>query len=56
MLRERAAATMQLTSDLCDLVVPVASLGFVNFDEGIVGLAGTASSVIGLLSQWRRTA
>ena len=54
--RERTAAQMQLTSDVCDLVIPVASLGFINFDEGIVGLAGTTSSLIGLLAQWRKTA
>ncbi|MCJ1328579.1 Peroxisomal membrane protein PMP27 [Thelotrema lepadinum] len=54
--RERNAARMQLTSDLCDLVIPLSAIGFVNFDEGIVGLAGTTSSLIGLLAQWRKTA
>ena len=55
-IRERNAARMQLTSDLCDLVIPLSAIGFVNFDEGIVGLAGTTSSLIGLLAQWRKTA
>ncbi|KAI4155358.1 MAG: hypothetical protein LQ340_001047 [Diploschistes diacapsis] len=54
--RERTTAQVQLTSDLCDLVIPVAALNFINFDEGIVGLAGTTSSFLGLLAQWRKTA
>jgi hypothetical protein len=54
--RERSVANTQLTSDLCDLVIPLTALGFVNFDEGIVGLAGTTSSIIGLLAQWKKTA
>ena len=54
--RERTAANLQLTSDLCDLTVPTAALGLINFDDGIVGLAGTTSSLIGLYSQWKKTA
>ena len=54
--RERTAINTQLLSDLCDLVIPTAALGFVNFDEGVVGLAGTTSSLIGLMAQWRKTA
>lgn len=55
MYRERSAINIQLLSDLCDLVIPTAALGFVNFDEGIVGLAGTTSSLVGLLAQWKKT-
>lgn len=54
--RERKAAKLQLTSDLCDLTVPYAALGWVNFDDGFVGLAGTLSSVIGIYTQWKKTA
>jgi hypothetical protein len=46
---------MQLTSDLCDLTIPFAALNWIGFDDGIVGLAGTLSSLIGVLSQWKRT-
>lgn len=47
---------MQLTSDLCDLTIPLSALTWVNFDDGIVGLAGTLSSLIGLYVQWKKTA
>lgn len=50
------AARLQLLSDVCDATVPSAATGLVNFDEGIVGLAGTVSSLIGLTAQWEKTA
>lgn len=53
---ERAAINKQLLQDLCDLVVPATTLGFTNFDDGFVGLAGTVSSLIGVHSQWKKTA
>jgi peroxin-11B len=54
--RERAAINLQLLSDLCDLTVPSSAIGLANFDDGIVGLAGTVSSLIGVYSQWKKTA
>lgn len=53
---ERSSSQLQLLSDLCDLTVPSSALGWVNLDDGIVGLAGTVSSVIGLYTQWKKTA
>ncbi|KAF5249211.1 hypothetical protein FANTH_5477 [Fusarium anthophilum] len=54
---ERAAAKKQLLCDLCDILVPVSGLGYVSFlDDGIVGLTGTLSSVIGVYTQWKKTA
>lgn len=53
---ERAASQLQLISDLCDLTVPASALGWVGFDDGFVGLAGTLSSLIGVYSQWKKTA
>ncbi|KAK4164560.1 peroxisomal biogenesis factor 11 [Cladorrhinum sp. PSN259] len=55
-VKERAASRLQLTSDLCDITVPLAALGWANFDDGFVGLAGTVSSLIGIYSQWKKTA
>jgi hypothetical protein len=55
-IRESAAARIQLISDLCDLTVPVSALGFASLDDGLVGIAGTVSSLIGVWSQWRKTA
>ncbi|KAM7192484.1 Peroxisomal biogenesis factor 11 [Naviculisporaceae sp. PSN 640] len=53
---ERKAAQLQLTCDLCDLTVPYSALGWVNLDDGFVGLAGTLSSLIGVYTQWKKTA
>jgi len=54
--RERASINLQLLSDLCDLTVPTTAIGLANFDDGIVGLAGTVSSLIGVYAQWKKTA
>ncbi|KAI1106558.1 peroxisomal biogenesis factor 11 [Jackrogersella minutella] len=53
---ERAASQLQLISDLCDLTVPTSALGWIGFDDGFVGLAGTVSSLIGVYLQWKKTA
>lgn len=52
---ERAASQLQLTSDLCDLTIPFTALSWVSLDDGIVGLAGTLSSLIGVYTQWKKT-
>ncbi|KAL7946586.1 peroxisomal biogenesis factor 11 [Trichoderma barbatum] len=54
-LKERAASHLQLVSDVCDLTIPSAALGWVGFDDGFVGLAGSVSSAIGVYSQWKKT-
>jgi hypothetical protein len=54
--RERAASQLQLLSDVCDLTVPVSGLGWVALDDGVVGLAGTLSSILGIYTQWKKTA
>ncbi|KAE8160160.1 peroxisomal biogenesis factor 11 [Aspergillus tamarii] len=54
--KERSAARTQLFSDLCDMTIPVSALGLANLDDGIVGIGGTVSSLLGVVSQWRKTA
>jgi len=54
--KERQATVTQLISDVCDMTIPATSLGYVNFDEGALGLAGTTSSLIGLKAVWKKTA
>ncbi|KAE8159767.1 peroxisomal biogenesis factor 11 [Aspergillus tamarii] len=54
--KKRSAAWIQLISDLCDLTVPGKTLGCTALDDGIVGIAGTMSSLIGVWSQWKQTA
>ncbi|TDZ32374.1 Peroxisomal membrane protein PMP30A [Colletotrichum trifolii] len=53
---ERAASQLQIISDLCDLTVPTCALAWVALDDGVVGLAGTVSSLIGVYNQWKKTA
>ncbi len=54
--RQQHAVNIQLLSDLCDLTVPSTMLGYANFDDGIVGLAGTTSSLLGVYGAWQKTA
>ncbi|KAL0261439.1 Peroxisomal membrane protein PMP27 [Diplodia seriata] len=54
--KEGNAAKIQLITDICDLAVPLTALGYVNLDDGIVGLTGTLSSLIGVWSVWKKTA
>lgn len=53
--RQRKVANIQLTSDLCDLTVPSTALGYANFDDGFIGLAGTLSSLLGIQGVWAKT-
>lgn len=56
--RERYAVRLQLLSDMCDITAPTFGLGFDAgyLDDGLVGLAGTLSSLIGVYSVWKKTA
>ena len=54
--RETNAVRIQLISDLCDITIPSSTLGWAKFDDGFVGLAGTVSSLLGVYTQWKKTA
>ena len=54
--RDQQQTQQQLLSDLCDLTVPLSGLNWVALDDGVVGLAGTLSSLMGLMNQWSKTA
>jgi hypothetical protein len=54
--REANLVRLQLISDLCDLTIPTSALGWAKLDDGIVGLAGTVSSLLGVYTQWKKTA
>lgn len=54
--RQRKILRTQLISDVCDLTVPSTALGYATFDDGIVGLAGTLSSLLGVQGVWMKTA
>lgn len=53
---ELQAVRVQLLSDVCDFTIPATALGWVQLDDGLVGLAGTVSSLLGVWSQWKKTA
>jgi peroxin-11B len=50
---EEAAVRYQMTQDALDWVIPATGADLLNLDEGILGLAGFASSVMGGKSQWK---
>ncbi|KIW95999.1 uncharacterized protein Z519_03065 [Cladophialophora bantiana CBS 173.52] len=54
--RQQQTVNIQLISDLCDLTVPSTILGYVNLDDGIIGLAGVTSSLLGMYGAWQKTA
>ncbi|KAF3903997.1 hypothetical protein AA313_de0202739 [Arthrobotrys entomopaga] len=57
--KDEKAVKKQLLSDLCDITIPGYALsmwGFQGLDDGFVGLAGSASSIIGCLAAWDKTA
>ncbi|KAH8722779.1 peroxisomal biogenesis factor 11 [Phaeosphaeriaceae sp. PMI808] len=56
MEKELNAIAVQLLSDFCDIAIPSSALGWVDLDDGIVGLAGTTSSLLGAWGQWKKTA
>lgn len=42
-------------SDLCDLWICISSMGFVKSNDGLLGLCGMTSSLIGVSQQWKAT-
>ena len=50
---EQAAVRYQMTQDALDWVIPATGAGVLNLDEGILGIAGCISSVMGARTQWR---
>lgn len=55
-IREAHAIKYQLTQDVFDALIPAGSLGYLPFmDEGLIGLAGVVSSLMGGYTQWIKT-
>ena len=53
--RELYAIKYQLTQDVFDALIPAGSLGYLPFmDEGLIGLAGVVSSLMGGYTQWSK--
>jgi peroxin-11B len=54
--RETHAIKYQLTQDVFDALIPAGALGYLSFmDEGLIGIAGVISSLMGGYTQWIKT-
>jgi len=51
---ERHATLYQLLQDALDATIPATSLKYLNLDDGIIGLAGLATSLMGAKTQWKK--
>ncbi|KAF9921195.1 Peroxisomal membrane protein PMP27 [Linnemannia zychae] len=52
--REQHAMNKVLLQDGLDLLIPASGLGYVNLDDGVVGLIGTITSLMGAQTQWAK--
>ncbi|KAK4056596.1 Peroxisomal membrane protein PMP27 [Microbotryomycetes sp. JL221] len=50
-LAQRAAVRTQLLQDSLDILIPSGTLGYHNLDDGIIGLVGVVTSIMGLRTQ-----
>lgn len=50
------AVKFQLIQDVFDALIPAGTLGYLPFmDEGLIGIAGVVSSLMGGYTQWIKT-
>ncbi|CAG8453776.1 1015_t:CDS:2 [Paraglomus occultum] len=52
--KEREPVVRQLVQDSLDLILPMKSLKYIDLDDGLVGLAGFITSIMGVQTQWRK--
>ncbi|KAF8740594.1 hypothetical protein AX14_007976 [Amanita brunnescens Koide BX004] len=52
----RAATSQQLLVDWLDIWIPATGAGLVNVNEGVLGILGLVSSLIGMKAQWNAIA
>ncbi|KAG0214481.1 Peroxisomal membrane protein PMP27 [Mortierella sp. GBA30] len=50
--KEQLSVNKQLLQDGLDMLIPATSLGYLDLDDGAVGLVGTVTSIMGAQSQW----
>jgi len=55
-VRAISEVKFQLTQDIFDALIPAGQLGYLSFmDEGLIGIAGVVSSLMGGYTQWLKT-
>ncbi|KAF9012206.1 Peroxisomal membrane protein PMP27, partial [Haplosporangium bisporale] len=52
--KEQDAVNKTLLLDGLDMLIPSTGLGYVDLDDGAVGLIGTITSIMGAQSQWAK--
>ncbi|KAI8972384.1 peroxisomal biogenesis factor 11 [Pilobolus umbonatus] len=52
--KDKLAVKFQFVQDSFDIIIPSTGLGFLNVDEGVVGIAGMITSLLGMRSQWNK--
>ncbi|KAF9359025.1 Peroxisomal membrane protein PMP27 [Mortierella sp. AD094] len=52
--KEQHSVNKQLLQDGLDLLLPATALGYLNLDDGALGLIGTATAIMGAQTQWRK--
>jgi peroxin-11B len=50
---EQAGVNFQMTQDALDWLLPATGADILDLDEGVLGLAGLATSLMGARTQWR---
>lgn len=51
---ETKAVRLQMLQDCCDWVNPGTATGLINANDGVIGLAGVLSSLLGANAQWKK--
>lgn len=52
-LKEQYSVRRQITQDAIDTLLPASSLGYLHFNEGVLGAAGFITAIMGARSQWK---
>ncbi|KAF9994751.1 Peroxisomal membrane protein PMP27, partial [Modicella reniformis] len=52
--KDQHSVYKQLLQDGLDMLIPSTGLGYLNLDDGAVGLIGTVTSIMGAETQWRK--
>ncbi|KAK3825112.1 MAG: peroxisomal biogenesis factor 11 [Benniella sp.] len=52
--KEQHSVSKQLLQDGLDMLIPATGLGYLNLDDGAIGLIGTATAIMGAQTQWRK--
>ncbi|KAF9966977.1 Peroxisomal membrane protein PMP27 [Actinomortierella ambigua] len=52
--KEQYSINKQLVQDGLDMLIPATGLGYLSLDDGIIGLIGTVTAIMGAQSQWAK--